>query len=198
MSTAADNLTAVILAGGKNLRFGGSDKAFMLVDGIPMIKVLTGKVEGLFSEILVATNSPEKYAELAGVVPVTDVFKGMGPLGGIHAAMKMASNPGIFVVSCDMPFVDKDVIGAIARKYEKTPDADAVIPVLGGYTEPLHAIYRTSLAEYLEKYLASSPDLSVRNFISGLKAVYIDMPDTENVRRSFTNINRPDDLPASG
>lgn len=198
MSASAKQLAAVILAGGKNIRFGGYDKAFMLIDGTPVIKVLARKLDNLFGEILVVTNTPGRYAGFEGIVTITDIIRDKGPLGGIHAAMKRAAAPAIFVVPCDMPFVDAGVIRKLIRRYESLTEADALIPVLGKYPEPLHAIYRTSLAGDLEKFLASSPDLSVRKFIAGLKADYIDMPDTENVRRSFTNINRPDDLPPPG
>ncbi len=196
MSAAAKQLTAVILAGGKNTRFGGSDKAFMLIDGVPVIKVLARKLDNLFGEILVVTNTPGRYAGFEGIVTITDIIRDKGPLGGIHAAMKRAAAPAIFVVPCDMPFVDEDVIRKLIRRYESLAEADALIPVLVEYPEPLHAIYRTALAADLEKFLASSPDLSVRRFIAVINAEYIEMPDTERVRRAFTNINTPDDLPA--
>ncbi|TVR72903.1 MAG: molybdenum cofactor guanylyltransferase [Marinilabiliales bacterium] len=198
MSASAKQLTAVILAGGKNVRFGGDDKAFMLIDGTPVIKVLARKLDNLFGEIVVVTNTPGRYAGIEGIVTVTDIIIDKGPLGGIHAAMKRAAAPAIFVVPCDMPFVDTDVIGMLITRYEKLPGADAVIPVSGGFPEPLHAIYRTGLAGDLENFLASSPDLSVRHFIAGLNADYIEMPDTEKIRRSFTNINTPGDLPEPG
>lgn len=195
MTAAAKQLTAVILAGGKNSRFGGSDKAFMLIDGVPVIKVLVRKLDNFFGEILVVTNTPGRYAGFKGIVTVTDIIRDKGPLGGIHAAMKRAAAPAIFVVPCDMPFVDEDVIRKLIRRYESLTEADALIPVLVEYPEPLHAIYRTALAADLEKFLAYSPDLSVRRFIAVIKAEYIEMPDTERVRRAFTNINTPDDLP---
>ncbi len=196
MSASAKQLAAVILAGGKNIRFGGYDKAFMLIDGTPVIKVLARKLDNLFGEIVVVTNTPGRYAGLEGMVTVTDIIRDKGPLGGIHAAMKRTTAPAIFVVPCDMPFVDTDVIRKLIRRYDSLTQADALIPVLGEYPEPLHAIYSTALAADLEKFLASSPDLSVRHFIAGLNAEYYEMPGTEKVRRSFTNINTPGDLPA--
>ncbi len=196
MCAAARRLTAAILAGGKNTRFGGSDKAFMLIDGIPVIEVLAAKLANLFAEILVVTNNPSRYNGFEGIVPVTDIIRDKGPLGGMHAAMKLAVAPAIFVIPCDMPFVDENIIGKLIGQYESMPEAEALIPVLGESPEPLHAIYSTALVKDLEKFLASSPDLSVRRFISGLKAEYIKISETEKARRAFTNINTPDDLPA--
>ncbi|MCK7541782.1 MAG: hypothetical protein MZV63_68315 [Marinilabiliales bacterium] len=42
---------------------------------------------------------------LPGVVPVDDNFPGLGPLGGIEAAMKVSSSPVIFVFGGDMPWL---------------------------------------------------------------------------------------------
>ena len=36
---------------------------------------------------------------------VTDHFKGMGPLAGMHAGLQAASQPHVWVVACDLPDV---------------------------------------------------------------------------------------------
>lgn len=54
-------VSAIILAGGKNSRMQGEDKAFLEIDGKPFIARIIGALKGLVVEIIVVTNNPERY-----------------------------------------------------------------------------------------------------------------------------------------
>ena len=188
------NMTAVVLAGGRNSRFGGKDKAFVRIENVPMIELITGKLGKLFENIIIVTNTPEKYTGFDDFTVITDIYRNSGPLGGIHAAMTGASTPFIFVVSCDMPYIDTAIVSEMKDVFGKSGDADALIPATGSRIEPLHAIYRTALAESLGDFLASAEDYSIRAFLKDKRVIYYPLPDTARERKAFTNINRPSDL----
>ena len=190
----SDQITAVILAGGRNLRFGGKDKAFFLVNGIPMVEIISGRLRELFKKILVVTNSPGSYAGYTDLPYICDIWTGKGPLGGIHTAMVNVKTPLIFVVSCDLPFIDKGLISKQTDLFFRKKKADALIPRINSNIEPLHAIYSSRLAGRLGKFLSSTSDYSIRTFLSLLDVAYMDLPADEPVIRAFTNVNSPCDL----
>ncbi len=190
-----NRITAVVLAGGKSSRFGGRDKAFLKIDDMPMIELVTGRLKKIFNgKIIVVTHSPEKYSSYRDFTIVEDIYREAGPLGGIHAAMTHANTGYIFVVSCDMPYLDKDIIRQQLNIFSSLTDADALIPRITSNIEPLHAIYRTAMAEDLAGFLAATSNYSIRAFLENKNVAYFDLPGTLPERKAFSNINRPDDL----
>jgi len=73
--------TAVILAGGAVSRMGYVDKAFLRYKDKTFIQCLLERVKG-YGEILIVSNSPEKYRD-TGIKVVEDRVREIGPLGGI-------------------------------------------------------------------------------------------------------------------
>ena len=53
-------MNAIILAGGKSSRFG-RDKAFVKIDGVPIIKRQIKILKGIFKKIIIVTNDQRKY-----------------------------------------------------------------------------------------------------------------------------------------
>ncbi len=198
MDDIKSQITAVILAGGRNIRFGGSDKAFALIAGAPMVSYTICNLLKVFKNILVITDTPERYSIFNNVAFASDLLKDFGPLGGIHAAMRHVKTPYIFVVSCDMPYIDTGIIRDQIYQLAGLKYIDALIPRLNSNLEPLHAIYSTRLAETLEKFLSASHDYSIKTFLEELNVRYYDLYVDDSVRKAFSNINIPRELPGAG
>ncbi|MGI5891883.1 MAG: molybdenum cofactor guanylyltransferase [Bacillota bacterium] len=96
--------TAVILAGGQSSRMG-FDKQLLGKGNQSLIKRIRLSLGARFDDIIIVTNTPELY-EGNDVRVITDIVPGMGPLGGIHAALTHSSSESIFVIACDMPYID--------------------------------------------------------------------------------------------
>jgi molybdenum cofactor guanylyltransferase len=190
-----EDVTGVILAGGKNSRFDGRDKAFVPVDGVPMIERIINVTAGLFDNTIVVTGHPERYPVREDLHYVSDVIKGVGPLGGIHSAMTKSEAPWIFVFSCDMPYLDRNIIKGQYEYLQNLEFADALIPRINSMPEPLHALYRTGLREDLENFLYTAADYSIRAFLNDKKVHYYDLESSRSVRKAFCNINKPADIP---
>lgn len=194
MKPLTDFFTAVILAGGKNSRFDGEDKAFLNMGGVPMIELISIRLMEIFGKILVVTNTPDKYGDYNYLPVVSDTFKEAGPLGGIHAAMVHVQTPWIFVVSCDMPYIKKEIIERQVLWFDRNPGADAVVPRINAQIEPLHAIYASGNAGALGDFLGSTTDYSIRAFLRLLNVVYLDLPPDASTIKAFSNINSFSDL----
>ena len=130
-----DNVTGVILAGGKSSRMG-CNKALLDYHGKPLIASVYQTLAGIFSKVMVVTNTPAEY-DFLPCVKIPDIFTEKGSLAGIHAALQAAATERIFVVACDMPHLDEKLI----RYLVGIQGGAAVVPKSDSGFEPLHAVY---------------------------------------------------------
>jgi molybdopterin-guanine dinucleotide biosynthesis protein A len=189
-------VTGALLAGGRASRMGGRDKAFADVGGEPIAVRTLRLFRTLFPQVVVATNRPERFRSL-DVETVADVYPGCGPLAGIHAAMRVARYPYVFVAACDMPGLDPDVIRFLLGRLD---DVDAVVPRWDGDIEPLHAVYAVRLLPLVEEALRSGRH-AMREFLPRLRVDYVAEDELRRIRgtaRSMLNVNTPEELAAIG
>ena len=188
-----NRISGVILAGGSNKRFGGITKANVVIGGKSIISRILSIVFDLFDEIIIVTNKPEEFREFFQYRIVKDLFQKAGPLGGIHAALKATSADAIFVFAADMPFLDRKIISDQINEFNKG-EYDVLIPAVNQFIEPLHAIYRKSVLNDLERFLSERKSKAVRDFLREVSVGYFQLQETEESKRAFVNINSPTDL----
>lgn len=188
------NISAVILAGGANKRFKGTTKSNIIINGETIISRIVNTLKIIFNEIILVTNTPEEFKEYNYLKIVSDQILKVGPLGGIHAAFKVASTEALFVFAGDMPLLDSKLIMRQIGSYNLSA-CDILVPRINKYIEPLHAIYNISVIEILEKYLSGNNDYAVREFFKMVNVRYMDFEESEESRNAFTNINSPSDIP---
>ena len=119
----------------------GRSKAGLIMSGEPLLRRITARLLSAVPEVLVI--GPRELAELApGVKLVHDLHPGVGPLGGIEAALLAMTSELAFVTACDMPFLNPDLVTAMLNYF---PAADADVVALAGeglFMEHLHAVYQ--------------------------------------------------------
>lgn len=186
-------ISGVILAGGTNKRFGGITKSNIIINGETIISRIIGNINDLFEEIIIVTNNPSEFPEFAKYKIVEDQYLKAGPLGGIHAALKSSKQDAIFVFAGDMPFLKKEIIAEQIRQF-RLKEYDILIPKIGRFIEPLHSIYRVSVLSDLERFMTRGKNRSVRDFISEMNVNYMQIQESEENKRAFTNINSPSDI----
>ena len=187
------NLSAVILAGGESRRIGGKPKTELIVAGEKIISRMLGVIREIFDEIIIVTNSPGRFSKITDCLIIRDIYAGSGPLGGIHAAIKSSGNEALFIFAGDMPFLDKNLINRQIEFFAHT-DFQALVPVVNGMTEPLHAIYCKSIIDEAEILLEQKENPSVRDLLEKIRTGYMHLEHSAEVNRSFTNINTLADL----
>jgi molybdopterin-guanine dinucleotide biosynthesis protein A len=187
----SDRVAGVILAGGQNSRMGGTDKAFLTVDGQTLFQRTLRVLRRCFPQVVVVSNRPEKYAGFE-VEVTSDEFRAQGPLAGIHAGLGRVRVPYAFVVACDMPFLRVEPIAFLVHQLATQ---EAVIPWWDGDIEPLHAIYATALRERIGGALRRGVR-AIREFIPEIEVEYLPEMVMRRVRgadESFRNVNTPEE-----
>jgi molybdopterin-guanine dinucleotide biosynthesis protein A len=187
------NFTGVVLAGGENSRYGGKPKTSIIVDGTTIIERTTGILNQLFESVVIVTNRPENFSELRNCRLTSDIFRGAGPLGGLHAAMNSVDTGALLLVAGDMPYVSAAVIDQLIGSWNKQA-CEALIPLHNGHMEPLFALYSVSLKERLEEFLTLGSSFAIRDFLKLVETEYFEIDITEYKKDPFANINTPDDM----
>lgn len=192
-----DFLTGVILAGGKNSRFGRA-KAQEVIDGQSMLERVIAAVSQVTENILIVA-SQEKTNSLLGGYPdqriVEDIYPGTGVLGAIYTGLHHAATPCVLVVGCDMPFLNPHLLRYMAKVAQESR-ADAIVPVFNERFEVLHAIYSKSCIPRIQDLLAERI-LSVIRLLNRVKVRHINEEEIERFDRiysSFINVNTQVDL----
>ena len=187
------SVTGVILAGGQNTRFSGTNKALIRVGGKCILDRIYNVFSDLFEEIILVTNDPIQYLEWDLNI-VTDLFPVRSSLTGIHAGLFYMTTPYAFFVACDIPFLKKELVETILGNIE--PGIDIVIPETSQGFEPLCSVYSKQCFKPIEQQLVKK-DLKIQQIFRKVRVKKI----PENILRqndpdlvSFSNINTPDDL----
>ncbi|MEW6440839.1 MAG: NTP transferase domain-containing protein [bacterium] len=149
-STSSEKLNAacLILAGGQGRRLS-PDKPLLEIEGRPIIVRVVEVVSSIFEELLLVTNTPEKYRFL-GLAQIGDERPGCGPLMGIYTGLKRIRHEVAFACAADMPFLRQEIIRAA---FEELDDQDIVVPCPRGLPEYLHAYYRRSCLAAMRDHL---------------------------------------------
>ncbi len=127
---------AAILTGGASSRMG-RDKAFVEVDGLPMVL----RVANALSEAKTITAIGGDVVALSqlGLEAVPDDHPGDGPLGAIAQALGIGDEAVVVVVACDMPYVN----GATIRELVESVAAhDAAVATVDDQRHPTLAAWR--------------------------------------------------------
>lgn len=174
--------SGIILAGGKSSRMG-QDKALLEIDGKPMIGYVSELLREFCDEIIVSSSN-EEHAPY-GDFMVEDQIKDAGPLAGIQAGLTAAKNEQCFVLSCDTPFVTKEVL---ERLRENSEDTLIAVSSSNHRLQPLIAIYSKKALSIIASYLENDErSLLPLQKICNAKVVYFGT----NESKAFENLNTP-------
>jgi molybdopterin-guanine dinucleotide biosynthesis protein A len=185
-------ITGVIQAGGRSTRMGGEPKALIELGGRRIVERVLAAIAPVVDDVLVVTNTPERYAFL-GLPMVGDVFPEGGSLGGIYSGLAAAAGDAAFTVACDMPFLDPAVARLVVARAD---EGDVVIPRLGDQLETMHAVYGKRCLPHMEERLRAGR-LKIVGFFDRVRVVEVPEADVRRVADPeivFMNVNTPDEL----
>ena len=129
-----DDITAVILSGGKSSRMG-TNKSLLKIGEKTIIERLRDLLQRMFKDVILITNDPDDYKFL-GLSIYEDIFRHRGPLAGIHSGLKHSKTDVNFIISCDLPFMTMEMINYLieykTNKLVTVAKADGFIQQLAG------------------------------------------------------------------
>lgn len=164
-------LPIYILSGGKSSRFG-SDKARAELNGETLLKRIVRILQPCAESFTAVADVADKYADL-GVRTIADTRAGLGPMGGLLAALKDRREMGwLLLCSCDMVALDCAWVETLAAA--RSSDALAVA-FQGDRVEPLFALYHSQLIGKVEQ-CADAGELSPSRLILDVPAVLLPLP----------------------
>jgi molybdopterin-guanine dinucleotide biosynthesis protein A len=186
-----DNFTGIILSGGKSTRMG-ENKAFIEIEGIPIIHRIHTLFEKLFKEIIIVTDQKGRFSNINAKV-YSDLFPNKGVLGGIYTGLFFSNFQYAFCVACDMPFLKESVIKFLMKEIE---GYEVVVPKTKDGLQPLHAIYSKNCLEPIKKIIEQDKykviDLYPMVRVKIVKENEFSYLDPTN--ESFINVNTPEEL----
>ncbi|PMB49064.1 molybdenum cofactor guanylyltransferase [Fischerella thermalis CCMEE 5205] len=159
-----DQLTAIVLAGGKSTRMG-RDKALIPIEDVPMLRHICQIAETCAEQVYVVTPWPERYQHLLPPksqfiqeLPLPDETgnesKTHGPLVGFAQGLKQVTTDWVLLLACDLPKLQVEVLqGWISRLQQVPEEAIAALVYRNNRWEPLCGFYRRRCLPELNKYI---------------------------------------------
>ena len=111
---------------------------------------------------------------------------------GIYSGLKAARHRRALAVACDIPLLNVPLLRHMATL---TVGYDVVIPRLGRFLEPLHAIYDRSCLPFMD-WLLDQGQRQIVAFFGEVRVCYVDQQVIERFDpdcRSFLNVNTAED-----
>ncbi len=187
-------ISGIVLGGGESRRMG-RDKRRLQWEGEPFLDRVSRVMDTLFEEVLVVTAQEDYDCSHLPVRLVTDKIPQKGSLGGLYTGLIEAKNSLVFVVACDMPFLQRE---CISRFCLFSGTVDVLVVKLSSGIQPLHARYSKRCVPIIEQMIQKE-DLKIQNLVTHSDLAVEIMreslfDDIDPYRRSFMNINTPADL----
>ena len=187
-----DDVTALILAGGKATRLGGIDKRELVVEGRTIFERQVDALRPCVAEIVVS--SPRA---VPGHRTVVDAAADIGPLAGIAAGLAAAATPWLFVIAGDMPHVHRAFIELVLSHADG--ESDAVGIRIGGLPEPLCTVLRVAVWQPIVARRIAARHLKASSLLTDeeVRVCWIEEGALRSVDpqlRALHNVNAPQDL----
>lgn len=188
--TPEQPLSCIILAGGENSRIG-QEKAFLKIGERTFIEEQVSSLSKIFKEIIIVTNNRKNFKNM-DVKVVTDIVSHLGPMGGLFTGLSVSSNIHCFVIGCDMPLINLELIKFMI---DNIKEDDLVIPLSSSGKETLYAIYSINCLETIKRQIELK-NLKLIDILKYHKVKYISDKEINKFdpkELSFFNVNSPKD-----
>lgn len=182
------NITAIILAGGKNSRMG-SDKGLLKLEGTTFISRIMDAVRPNVNDMLLISSNTE-YDKF-GIKRHQDLIRDSGPMGGLFTGLFYSESPWNLVLSCDIPMINSEVVEYLLKASNSEADVNQL--EVKDETLPMVALYKKQCMHKCLEELKNG-ERRLRSLVSQLNTNTIHLaPELEPFVR---NINTPADLKA--
>lgn len=184
----------VVLAGGSSRRMG-RPKAMLPFGPEWMLQRVVRLLGEAVEPVVVVAARGQTLLELPpGVIIARDRRPERGPLEGLAAGLcaMEASREAAMVVACDVPLLLPEFV---RRMIALSAGYEATVPHVGGFDQPLLAVYRTSVLVEIETLLAEGRSRPIDLFdrVRTRRVSEEELLDVDPALGSLANVNTPDD-----
>ena len=157
MTIERDQITGLVLAGGRGSRMGGVDKGLQNHRGVPLALHALFRLQPQVGHVMINANRNLGAYDSMGVPVWPDVQSDFpGPLAGVLVGLERCETNYLVTVPCDTPNFPLDLVDRLAQALEAeqadiamaaTREDGEVMP------QPVFCLLKATLLESLVKYL---------------------------------------------
>jgi molybdopterin-guanine dinucleotide biosynthesis protein A len=189
-----EQITGLLLAGGRAQRMGGIDKGLIPFLGKPLIESAIHRLRSQVGPILINANrNITQYATYGYPVIMDEIPDFSGPLAGFAAGLKACETPYLLTAPCDSPLLPTDLGIKLAAEmtrgdfqlvYASSQEADGKV-----WAQPVFCLMRVDLKASLETFLQKG-DLKIDRWFKELRSSTVVFENAQ----VFANVNTPEEL----
>lgn len=193
MSVPVEQITGLVLAGGRGMRMGGADKGLELFRGEPLVHHALRRLQPQVGSVMVNANRHlDRYATL-GITVLPDEVSGFaGPLAGLHAGLAHCGTDFLAAVPCDTPMFPADLVGRLSSALASGHGMAAIAVTQGAGGKQRHPVFcllRRSALPSLDAYLKGG-GRKVGEWLDAVGCAEAHFDD----EAAFTNLNTREEL----
>ena len=183
-----ENLTVVILAGGRSQRMSGKDKGLLNIDNNYIIKFLYKIALKYTNNIFINANrNMDIYSDMGLTVWKDCLDDFQGPLAGIYTSLLNMKTDYLLTLPCDGPFINEEYF---KRMINFKNQFDIRSAHDGFRIQPVHALIKKNMLNSLKNYL----DQGNRKIDKWYNECELDEVCFADIKDIFININNPEEL----
>lgn len=187
-----DEITGLILAGGRATRMGGIDKGLFELRGRTLVERVIERLRPQVAGLIISANRNIDRYRAFGFAVVLDAEDNLeafpGPLAGILAGLRAAPTPWLAVAPCDAPFLPADLVSRLGNALA---GSRAAVAHVGAKIEPLFCLLHTDQTEDLARSLKHG-ERRAEAWLRGVGAA----PAVFALAENFANLNSLQELRA--
>ncbi len=153
-----NDISGLILAGGRGSRMGGIDKGLQLHGGIPLARHALERLRPQVAAVMLNANrNLPAYRAMGAPVYADEISDYPGPLAGMLAGLSNCRTRYLVTVPCDTPNFPLDLVARLAEALTATDGdmATAYTPEDGRpRAQPVFCLMRASLRDSLSDFVA--------------------------------------------
>ena len=167
----------------------------LIISGKSLFNHVLHVLESVFSEIIIVVATISSVVDQMKHRVVTDLIPDKGSAGGLYTGLTFSSNPQVFAVACDMPFLNPAVIQKVCSLSSST---DVTMVKLSNGLHPMHSVYSKQCLPVLRRMIKAD-QLRIQDLLlqKDLKTKILGQEVVQEIDpqfKSFLNVNTPADL----
>ena len=190
-----EQITGLVLAGGRGARMGHVDKGLQLFRGKPLAMHVMERLAGQTGTLAINANRHQSDYAAFNLPIWPDLLPDFpGPLAGLHSGLTHCATDYLAAAPCDSPLLPPDLVAQLAAALIGQ-QADAAIAVTGSAEQadlqrhPVFCLLRKNLLPSLTNYLQQD-GRKMERWFAGIRTAEVRFDD----EAAFSNINTLQEL----